>query len=116
MIAGVYQIRNRITGEVYVGTSINVFLRVRGHFSGLKTGWHHNRRLQKDWKAFGPSAFSVCLLESMPADADLITAERQWIATLRSRATGLYNAMEPRNSPRETRQRRRQASREDAPR
>lgn len=105
MTAGVYAIRNRATGKVYVGTSLDIPTRVRGHLSMLKTGWHHNRRLQEDWVAFGASAFSFCLLNATSADADLIAAERHWIEVLRARTGGLYNMMSPRGGPREARRR-----------
>ena len=104
-VAGVYQIRNRVTGEVYIGTSVDIPTRVRGHLSMLKTGWHHNSRLQADWNTFGPSSFAFCLLDVTTDDDDMIAVERRWIETLRPRVSGLYNAMTPRNGPREARRR-----------
>jgi hypothetical protein len=54
---GVYGIRNRINGKVYVGSaSKSLAGRIRGHLSGLTKGTHFNRHLQAAWNRYGATA------------------------------------------------------------
>jgi hypothetical protein len=49
-VSGIYQIRNRHTGRVYIGKSQNIFNRWLAHRSALNRGLHFNDELQGDWK------------------------------------------------------------------
>ena len=43
MTSGIYIIRNTESGKVYIGSAVNVRVRLRGHRSGLVSGIHPNK-------------------------------------------------------------------------
>lgn len=55
--SGVYQIRNVLTNEVYVGVSKRFKNRYRNHFRQLKSGKHHNNDLLKSFGLYGEENF-----------------------------------------------------------
>lgn len=55
----VYQIRNKVNGWVYIGSTVNFFTRIRQHLESLKSGKHYNYKLQAAYKQFGATAFSI---------------------------------------------------------
>ena len=57
-IAGVYEIRNAINGNCYIGSSINLALRLRKHKEALRSHRHNNSHLQRAWDKYGESSFS----------------------------------------------------------
>src|SRR5690606_8213166 len=89
MTAGVYRIRNRVTGMAYIGSSFTVEYRIKGHQKRLAIGNHENRNLQAAWTEHGPEAFSVGMLEVTESTHDALEeAERRWIERY---AGQLYN-------------------------
>lgn len=62
MKSGVYVIENGITGQRYIGGSINLVRRKSNHIGGLNRGKHENGRLQNAWNKYGPSAFTFRVL------------------------------------------------------
>ncbi|MBP3957973.1 GIY-YIG nuclease family protein [Gemmata sp. G18] len=56
-IPGIYTITCQVTGEVYVGQSINLISRRAAHFRELLKGTHPNKRLQADFSKYGSQAF-----------------------------------------------------------
>lgn len=86
--AGIYMIRNNVTGKIYVGQTEDFKRRTSTHKSMLKAG-RGQKELQKDWKTFGPSAFDFKFLWS-PQDGDLTTYE-QLILNVVSELHGVYN-------------------------
>ncbi len=61
-LSGVYRIRNVITGEKYIGSSVHVIRRWKHHQRLLRRGRHRNRSLQRAWNRWGPQAFTFELL------------------------------------------------------
>ena len=57
--AGIYRIKNKTNGAVYIGQAINIRSRISHHKSLLKKGKHTNKLLQEDWNLFGEEAFTV---------------------------------------------------------
>lgn len=55
--AGIYLIRNTITGAVYVGRAMNLEKRKRRHFAMLSQGIHHSIKLQRAFDKYGRDAF-----------------------------------------------------------
>ena len=51
-MSGVYQIYNSITGKRYIGSSINVEIRLKTHFNKLKNNKHINQHLQNAWNKY----------------------------------------------------------------
>ena len=90
--AGIYRIRNRSTGEVYIGQSVNIYQRVRQHMQHLQAGRHGNRRLQEAWKTFGSRGFSWSILEVLAPNGNLTEAEWRWCVVMQTQSAGLYNS------------------------
>ena len=51
-MSGVYQIYNPITNKRYIGSSINVELRLKTHLCKLRNGNHSNQHLQNAWNKY----------------------------------------------------------------
>lgn len=62
MTSGLYQIKNTISGGVYIGRSVDVDDRLTHHRNELRRGVHRNRRLQNSWNKYGHGAFKFELL------------------------------------------------------
>jgi hypothetical protein len=63
--AGVYAIFSAHNNRIYVGSSANLFVRMRQHLFELKHKRHHSYRLQEDFDKYGEDNFSFWVLESM---------------------------------------------------
>jgi len=60
---GVYQIRNTQNGKIYIGSSIDIVARWRGHKGDIKYHRHHSSRLQYAWYKDGANVFVFEILE-----------------------------------------------------
>jgi len=60
--SGIYQLLNTVTGGCYMGQSVNVFDRKRGHFAALRNGKHVNRHLQYAYHKHGEGSFRFRVL------------------------------------------------------
>lgn len=83
MSIGVYYIRNRANGKVYVGSSVSLTARLNKHRSQLKRGAHPNEYLQRAFTLHGEEAFEFGILERCDAATRLVK-EQEWIDRLRS--------------------------------
>lgn len=52
MVSGVYQIYNPITNKRYIGSSIDVYRRIKEHRRRLKSNRHENKHLQNAWNKY----------------------------------------------------------------
>lgn len=55
--SGVYQIRNLITNDIYIGQSINLNRRKQHHLSSLKHSKHKSTYLQNAFNKYGEENF-----------------------------------------------------------
>jgi hypothetical protein len=76
---GVYAIRNSVTQDEYIGSSLNVAQRFAQHLSLLRRGKHHAGRLQDAWSIYGEGAFSLIVLQEVAEPAHLVTAEQRYL-------------------------------------
>lgn len=60
----IYQIRNIVTGWVYIGSTANFYRRVKQHSESLVAKKHFNKHLQKAYNKYGNDNFVVEVLES----------------------------------------------------
>ena len=60
---GVYQIRNEVTNQLYVGSAQNLRIRWQLHRSDLNRKKHHSILLQKAWDEYGEEHFIFEVLE-----------------------------------------------------
>ncbi|HHR0834054.1 GIY-YIG nuclease family protein [Klebsiella aerogenes] len=81
-VAGVYQITNTITGEVYIGSTVNISGRWASHRYKLRKGTHGNRNLQGSWNKYGKGFFEFSVLEIVSDKSELIPAEQRFFREL----------------------------------
>ena len=78
MATGVYCIRNLITGEFYIGSAAGSFdRRWNEHRHSLRTGRHHNFRLQAAWRFYGESSFRFAVVEECSPERCI--EREQWL-------------------------------------
>ncbi len=80
-IIGVYCIYNKISGKVYVGSSIEVITRIGNHFWWLLNNKHKNIHLQSAYNKYGKENFEYIILEETNVD-NLLTREQYYIDLL----------------------------------
>jgi GIY-YIG catalytic domain len=85
MTRGVYQIRNVLTGDCYIGQSIDIEGRWAQHRSNLFHRSHQSYALQAAWDEYGSHAFTWEVVEEVPPGIDLLTVEARHIQTCPSR-------------------------------
>lgn len=54
---GIYKIENIVTGDIYIGQSVNPTLRQSQHWRRLTINKHHNIYLQRAWNKYGKDCF-----------------------------------------------------------
>lgn len=77
--AGIYMIRNSVTGDAYYGSAVNLRLRSQTHASALRNGRHANARLQHSWNKHGEAAFTFAVLAVLERE-DLLATESRLLA------------------------------------
>jgi group I intron endonuclease len=89
---GVYAIRNRCTGTVYIGSTAKVFrIRWHQHITALKYQTHHNKPLQEDWNTYGAEAFEFIILETVDTKVLLDSLEQRWLDEYVLNGSQCYN-------------------------
>ena len=97
--AGVFQIKNTVTGRIYLGSSLNLHGPLNKHAFMLKIGSHDVSALQKDYNELGAEAFLFEVLEIVrPKDEpefriedELIRLEQAWIERIEPFGPNGYN-------------------------
>lgn len=77
--AGIYMIRNSVTGDAYYGSAVDLRRRSQTHASALRNGRHGNARLQYSWNKHGEAAFTFAVLAVLERD-DLLATESRLLA------------------------------------
>lgn len=76
---GIYEIRNVVTGDHYIGMSGRVEARWHQHLRALACGRHVSTALQRAWEIDGAAAFTFRVLEIIPDLGACEERERQLI-------------------------------------
>jgi hypothetical protein len=76
--SGIYQIRCKQNGKIYVGSAVDLRRRWEVHRRALRDGVHHNDHLQQAWRLYGAANFAFEVLQFVAA-AELLRAEQEWI-------------------------------------
>lgn len=74
----IYGILNKLTGQYYVGSSVNFNKRKKLHLERLTNKNHHSYLLQKEWSKH-PEYFEFIILEKVSDKKDLLQREQWWI-------------------------------------
>lgn len=61
--AGIYLIRCKENGRIYIGSSKNVYYRLTDHKRFLRNGLHHCRKMQDDYNLYGADTFEYQIIE-----------------------------------------------------
>lgn len=97
--AGVFQVRNTVSGKVLLGSSLNLEGSLNKHKFMLKIGRHDNKALQKDWDELGVDKFSFEILQVVQVKDDpnfnlrdeLWLLEQIWLEQLQPLGERGYN-------------------------
>lgn len=57
--SGIYKIINTKNSKIYIGSSVDLFYRIKRHQNDLKRNSHCNDHLQKSWNKYGAKYFNV---------------------------------------------------------
>ena len=71
-MTGVYAIRHKDSGRVYVGSAKDIHARWAGHVRDLERGRHGNSYLQNAWSRHGSDAFEFVIIETCDADERIV--------------------------------------------
>lgn len=80
---GIYQIRNLINQNIYVGSTVKFVNRKNGHFKQLKNNQHHSILLQRAYNKYGEQNFIFEILEYVEDKTKLIEREQYYFDTLK---------------------------------
>lgn len=80
--SGIYCITNNINNKIYIGSSVNIYHRLKRHYSELKRGVHTNKYLQNSYLKYGFSNFSVSIIKETLVE-NLLILEQYYIDTLK---------------------------------
>lgn len=75
----IYAIVNTITGNQYIGSSKNSYVRRKAHFNLLRRGAHHSFILQRAFDKHGEDKFKFIVIEKVEPNIDLIEREQWWL-------------------------------------
>ena len=80
--SGIYKITNLKNGNVYIGSSRDIWGRWRTHYNNLEWKKHCNEKLQADWNRYGEMNFTFEII-SYCAPADFVVFEEFAISALK---------------------------------
>lgn len=94
-LSGIYQIRNIINENTYIGSSVDIRSRLRTHKSRLARNVHDNPILQNAWNKYGESSFMFEILLICERD-ETLRHEQLFLDNLEHRYNIATNAKAPR--------------------
>ena len=94
---GIYAIRNQVTGEVFLGSSLNLTAILNRHRFGLIHGGHPHAALRAAWRRAGAENFTFEILDRLAArdepdpdyPGELATMLALWVAELGPRVADI---------------------------
>lgn len=80
-IATIYQIKNIITNDCYIGSTTNFSRRKNAHFNSLNKGLHHSIVLQRAFSKYGEKSFIVNKIKVFPyfSKEDILSNEQYYL-------------------------------------
>lgn len=81
-VSGVYAIRNKINGKMYIGSSVNIKKRFYEHERLLQANKHHCRYLQHAYKKYGANSFDYMIVYECCENKDVLLFYEQWFINL----------------------------------
>jgi group I intron endonuclease len=80
-ICGIYKITNSVNNKIYIGSSTNIYYRLRRHKSDLLNQQHKNPYLQNAYNKYGKTCFKVDIIETCSID-QIFVREQYYIDNL----------------------------------
>lgn len=80
---GIYKIICIPTGKIYIGSSVNISVRITSHKTSLRGKRHANTYLQRAWEKHGEGSFTFEILEYITEEL-LLERESYWIQFYKS--------------------------------
>lgn len=78
-LIGVYKIKNLITGQIYIGSSMScIASRWKSHIRDLKKNKHHSNKLQNSWNKYGFDNFEFTIVE-ICEENDILSKEQYFL-------------------------------------
>lgn len=78
--SGIYRIRNKVNGKVYIGSSVDVNIRLYDHLNDLKGNRHANIILQRSFDKHGETTFEFAPIEYVELTKEkLLEREQCWM-------------------------------------
>lgn len=96
---GIYQVRNRVNGKRYIGSSNNVTRRLKEHRSALERSKHGNSHLQYAWNKYGEENFAFESVEEVSGGQKARLDHEQIYLDEGFRLSILYNMVEKADCP-----------------
>lgn len=78
MVSGIYSIKNKKNGKIYIGQSVNITPRWWDHKKLLRKEKHPNDHLQSAWNMYGEESFEFIIIEECD-ESQLDEKEKFWI-------------------------------------
>ncbi len=96
---GVYQIKNTVTGKLFIGSSLDLPGKFNSNRFQLNVKSHRNPKLQADWNLYGENAFTFEVLESINSEKTakdcwrdaVVELEEKWLDALQPYDDKGYN-------------------------
>lgn len=100
IVCGIYTIRNPVTGNFYLGSSVDVYRRLRAHIQELRGRRHHSYRMQNLWTAKGEGCLEFCVDLLLDCRQEALAIEHQILQTAKpeyNSSTDAYTGMKGRS-------------------
>jgi group I intron endonuclease len=79
-MSGIYKITNRVSGEFYIGASVDIFARWNSHLSAIRSKKHHVKRINKAFEESGiQHPLDLFEIEVLERTTNLIQKEAEYI-------------------------------------
>lgn len=76
---GVYMIKNTHNGKVYIGSSVDIFLRFARHKNDLRLNRHSSIILQRAYNKYGLESFEFSVIETVADHTQIHVREQYWM-------------------------------------
>lgn len=78
-MTGIYKIENKVNGNIYIGSTIDIDTRRDDHFRCLAGNYDRNSHLQNSYNLYGSDAFDFTLVEEMKFPNDYLINHKRLV-------------------------------------
>ena len=99
MISGIYQIKNKVNGKIYIGSARDIVDRWKKHKYHLGRNIHGNRYLQRAWNKYGENNFEFTIVEKVTEESFLSEIEQKYLDKMKPYSFVGYNMSHDATAP-----------------